>query len=119
MKRDTELVRKILFAVEASEDVISDPSEVGLDCSQAEFFYHVKIMAQAEFLDAYDMSRPTHDAYYATGLTWKGQELLAEIRSDTVWQKTKDIAGEKMGSISLAVIQEMAKGVVRGLFNLP
>lgn len=44
-------------------------------------------------------------------LTPTGHEFLANIRSDTVWNKTKNIAA-KIGSFSLNALKDIAVGVI-------
>lgn len=45
-----------------------------------------------------------------------GHEFLADIRSDTNWNKTKDIA-KKVGSSSLNTLKDIATGVISDLIK--
>lgn len=52
-------------------------------------------------------------------MTWDGHEFLDDIRSDSVWSQTKSAVVNQVGSVSLSVLQEVAKGIVKGLVGLP
>lgn len=47
-------------------------------------------------------------------LTFSGHNFLADIRKDTNWNKTKEIAGN-IGSYSLDILSNIAKNVVTAL----
>ena len=49
-------------------------------------------------------------------LTPKGHEFLANIRSDNVWNKTKNVA-LKMGSFSVSTLTNIATGVITELIK--
>jgi len=49
-------------------------------------------------------------------LTPKGHEFLSNIRKDTNWNKTKELA-EKIGSTSLQVLVSVASQVVSALIK--
>jgi len=52
-------------------------------------------------------------------LTWEEHEFLHAIRSDTVWSKTKQAILDHGGSVSVAMMQQLAQAVEKSLFNLP
>lgn len=121
MKRDLELVRNILLAIEdmSANTTLAIPGLARLKCTPEEFYYHVKLLMQAGFVDGHDMSSLSSEAYYPTGLTWDGAEFLDNIRDDTVWNKTKQQAGEKLTSVSMAVISELARAVIKAALGMP
>jgi hypothetical protein len=53
-----------------------------------------------------------------SGLSWKGHELLDNIRDDNVWEGTKK-AIKPLASVSVAVLAEIAKGEIKRLLGLP
>ncbi|MGP9592975.1 DUF2513 domain-containing protein [Halomonas sp. AOP42-C2-25] len=91
MKRDWELVRKILVQVEEL-----DSSEKSLKPSDFEghlsgvVSYHMSILKDAGLIQATCFQPLSGElSCTATGLTWDGHEFLDKIRSDTTWGKIK------------------------------
>ena len=117
MKRNIDTVRDILIALENAslqDQVLEDAVP---NCTQEQFFYHVKLMAGAGLIEATEMSA-LYGVWYPNSLTWQGHEFLDDIRDDTVWNRTKDKVGDKVSTVSLAVVQEVAKGIARHLLGL-
>jgi DNA-binding transcriptional ArsR family regulator len=88
MKRDMDLARKILFAVEACNDPLGPQSELKIEgYSDQMISYHVKVLAEAGLLEAEDVSEMGSDGFrwWAESLTWQGHEFLEAARDDTRW----------------------------------
>lgn len=109
MKRDMDLVRKILIRTEESNYPLSSNDYLD-DCDDLRIIsYHLKIMIQAGLLDGHiesDMSGNSTGFVY--GLTWSGQDYLSAVKSDRIWQKTKDHIASKASSATFGIIQEVA-----------
>jgi Hypothetical protein (DUF2513) len=108
MKRDMTLVREILLATEAHPPG-QGPANLQLPGFSAEqMSYHVKIMAEAGFIEALDAS--THDGmeWNPTSLTWQGHEFLDAVRNETVWRKTLTFIKEKGGSVPFEIVKTVA-----------
>ena len=111
MKCDMDLVRDILFAVEASDEtqlgcvIIEIPGR-----SKAELSYHICQMADAGLLKAQDDSCLGSDGYewQAERLAWQGHEFLDAVREPEVWRRTKEGLA-KVGNTSLEFVWELAK----------
>lgn len=92
MKRDMDLVRKILFAIEANEDATGHGwIELGNinSYSQKQVSYHVSILYQGGLIDAIDLSDTLSFHWEPKSLTWEGQEFLEAIRKERTWEKLK------------------------------
>lgn len=75
MRRDPALMRQLLIDVEAMPRmVITEPAR-----------QHVALLADAGYLEGIDGSTFQRRAFRATGLTWKGHELLDAIRTEAQW----------------------------------
>ena len=99
MKRDMDLVRKILFEIESRPDtgVCFEVQVSGVP--QAAVFYHVRLMAEAGLIEA--MNLTTDDLRWeAVRLTWQGHEFLDAARDDTVWNKGMELAKKTSGSLA-------------------
>lgn len=107
MKRDINLVRTILLEIEKKEEPLGwiIPEIEGY--SENEISYHIKILEEAGFVEARDLSTMGAFEWGAINLTWEGHEFLDASRSETIWNKTKSIIQEKMGSTSFEIIKEL------------
>lgn len=85
MKRDLDLVRDILLAVEA------DPREglVFLNLekySKRDVSNHVLLLTEAGYLESTVME----GEFIPTHMTWQGHEFLEAARNDTIWERAKE-----------------------------
>ncbi|NLF00833.1 MAG: DUF2513 domain-containing protein [Anaerolineales bacterium] len=105
MKRDMDLVRRILLAVEESQD--PTVSYLELDgWSRAEIGYHMELLVEAGYLlgtVTHSKNGPAH--YYVQRLTWDGHEFLDLARNQTVWKEAKTSFMEKGAGLSLDVLK--------------
>ena len=116
MKRDMNLVREILLALEAdTERGLIDLTIDGF--SVDEVSYHVKIMAEAHLLEAIDASSHDGDDWRAAGLTWQGHEFFDAVRNDTVWRKTKQLIAEKGGAIPFEILKGLVMKIATSSFE--
>jgi len=118
MKRDMELVRSILKQVEAKDPGFSTAWEYP-DHTQDEFFEHVKLLNDAELLEA-EIVPIDRGTVYANPkrLTWQGHEFLDAIKSDTVWKNVKEAVKEKGGAIPFEVLKALALKAAMSLFGV-
>jgi hypothetical protein len=90
MKRDMELVRKILLALEEAEETTgNNPTIEGY--SDDAVSAHAFLMVQAGLVGGAVVSNlesPNPEAI-AYNLTWEGHEFLDLARSNTIWSKAK------------------------------
>jgi hypothetical protein len=122
VKRDWDLVRKILFKLEelpAGETLDTDNFE-GHEDQPEVVGYHIRIMRQAGFVEALDAGGggAEYDVWMATGLTWDGQQFLDEIRADTTWNKVKSASISKGIPLTLEVVKALAKAELKRLTGL-
>ena len=104
MKRDMDLVRKILLAAEASPHGLVRES-ISIDgYSPEQVGYHIYLMMQADLVDGSDVTTRGSQSPQAvlTQLTWAGHEFIDAARSPAVWEQSKGVIG-KLGDVSFAV----------------
>lgn len=103
MKRDWDLIRQILFAVEAAQadERISDNDIDG--CTPENFHHNAILLTEAGFVHA--MILQNLETTLIESLTWEGHEFLDSIRSDSTWDKIKNTAKEKSIELSFASIK--------------
>lgn len=120
MKRDWDVIRKILIRVEALPTVDStiDSSEIeGVDSETAA--YHMRLLLEAGLTvgGCADHVGPPH--CHAFRLTWAGHEFLDQIKRDTVWNKVKETARKKGMELSFEVIKAVAKNAIDAIIWNP
>lgn len=111
MKRDIDLVRKLLLYLEEKPDdkVVKDLELEGY--SKDEVQYHFILMDQAGLLRCErEVSSSTSDRVirvYPFSLTWQGHEFIEAARNDTFWNKAKEIVKSKSGALSVDVVKAL------------
>ena len=114
MKRDMDLVRAILQQVE-DRDPESDCVEIVIDSrSNAEVAGHLRIMADADFIDG---AKYTGIAG-CLRLKMAGHEFLEGSGNDRIWAKIKALAIKTSGGLTLTalktVMADLIEAAVRG-----
>ena len=100
MKRDDELLRRILIDTEAQNDWLIFVSRAMNQSQQdREFGYHVELLSDAGL-----MTKVPDSGYRMTN---QGHDYLEAIRSDTVWNKTKQGAAQ-VGGMTLGMMKDLA-----------
>jgi hypothetical protein len=108
MKRDMDLARKILFAIESCDDPLGPQSSLEVEgYADMVIAYHVKLLAQAGLIEADDVSEMGEDGFrwWAGSLTWEGHEFLEAARDDTRWNKTKRLVSDKAGGLMFEALK--------------
>jgi hypothetical protein len=116
MKRDMDLVRDLLLAIENHPTLadgtnvlmVDAPDKLGLDGrSIEEIHYHLEMMIKKGLVDG-----QLNLMEMVSGLTWDGHDFLDTIRDPAIWQATKDGA-KKAGGFSLELLGALAKGLIK------
>lgn len=110
MRRDMDLIRRILIMVGDSPV----PLQATVFVDEAHPFetvaYHIDLIGQADLADT-SITR-TGGSVIARAevgpLTWDGNEFLDAIRSDTIWTRVKQRVGATVGSTTIDVIKALA-----------
>lgn len=116
MKRDMDLVRSILLKVEESPPLsVTNDSFQGVEPQV--IGEHLQLLEEAGYIEAL-LKRPANGVEpYGLGrverLTWDGHEFLDTIRDKTVWAETQRTIGEKLASVSFALVTAVATEVAK------
>ncbi len=106
MKRDMELVRQILLAVEAHPSAVQ-PCELHIPgFSEEQIAYHTQLLSQAGFLEGVKYDGPWGAEVVPVRLTWAGHEFLEAAREPMRWTQAKALIG-KIGGASLCVWKKL------------
>jgi Hypothetical protein (DUF2513) len=106
VKRDDDLIRKLLFEFEESEDWLIEVPGITLDAAEDDrkARYHMYLLADEGMLVAHGK--------YTMRMTSRGHDFLDAIRSDTIWNKTKAGAAS-LGGVTLGMLKDIAFGYLK------
>ena len=110
MKLDMDLVREILLAIEAKDDlyprVVLIPGHDEVVVSR-----HMDLLYKAGMIDG-GVFRPISGLVevHAVDLSWDGHQMLASIRDPEIWRKTKSIVSQA-GQVTIAAIFRAATDI--------
>jgi len=107
MKFDSELARQILLDLEDTPPVTAFGDIVLDGYSQEEISYHIKMLSQANLVEAADASGFGNFHWKVRSLTYDGHKFLDEIKNDTTWAKIKSIAKTQGIQLTLVSIKEI------------
>ena len=106
MKRNMDLVREILLALEAQEHGFAEDIELR-DYSKEQIGFHTYLMGQAGLLTTIDVT--THadgsPSAKALSITWEGYEFLAATRQEPIYAKLKKLVVNKTGDLSYEILK--------------
>lgn len=119
MKRDLDLIRKILLAIENADSLcyyngIPQLAE-DIDCTDlALVSFHVTLLVDNDYIDVIDISccGVEYDDYMIKRLTADGCDYLDNIRNDTVWNKTKELLSKVGGTCALELVKTISGKVI-------
>ncbi len=107
MKRDMDLVRAILFALEELP-FDGGPLELKIEGhSPEEITYHVMLLDEAGLIKAFDFSGDEFTDWRPSHITWAGHEFLNAARDSGRWNKAKALVKEKGGGIVFEVLKQV------------
>lgn len=114
MKRDMELVRKILLKIE-EEYRSSSIINLRIDGYDMETVaYHCRILNDAGLVSDYEGKYASNELYmfWVGPLTWDGNDFLDKIRDNSVWHKTKEVITQKGLPLVLDTIKTVANAFI-------
>lgn len=105
MRRDMDLVRKMILALE--EALPDREPELRFEgVPEEKIRYHLYLLYDAGLIRG-ELSQAMLDKFpevYPLHLSWRGHDFADAVRSDTVWQRAKSAIGEKLSSVSFDVL---------------
>lgn len=110
MKRDLDLIRRILLAAEEAPDFTLSCSDLASDDQpSATIARHVQLLQEAGYLEANLLDLEGQGVLDGTidRLTWTGHEFLESARDNSVWQRAKRTVAEKVGGTPVEVIKAL------------
>jgi len=105
MKRDIDLLKDILLAVEKKPTPTGWMSLAFDDVADDVVSYHVKLLHEANLIEAKDLSTKDGFDWKPVALTNDGHDFLDAAKDNTRWNKLKAWLKEKGADISLEAIK--------------
>jgi hypothetical protein len=116
MKRDNDLIREILAVAETScngDQVITisvaQLAERFPAITQSILNEHIRLLSEKKFLETNEF----HFAWSIRRMTWEGHDFLSNAKDQTIWNKSKQLAGHLSFDIFTTIIKDVALSVVR------
>ena len=117
MKRDMDLIRKLLLRIEDMPAPHRAPVLHFIDANTLQqpdedlevIAYHLQLLVQAGFLDETKEGKLFGGI---TGLTWLGHDFLDSVRNPEIWKRTKEGAA-KAGGYTVELLADLAKGFLK------
>jgi len=115
MKRDWDIIREILQKTEnlgPNTHLTLDDFDSEKAC---EVSYHMQLLDEAGLIDVIIDSTSEREpkSHRVFKLNWKGHELLDSIRSEAIWQKTKDFIANKEAPMNIEVVKRVASDLLK------
>lgn len=105
MKRDMDIVRQVLLAIESIDDPDSG-EELEIEGVEPNVVsYHLELLHEAGFIEAEDVGGLGTYGWVPRRLTWQGHEFLDSARNDTIWRKAKERTAAVGGAVALDVFK--------------
>lgn len=114
MKRDMDLIRKLLLLIEEQgHDKIRWIENVEIEgYTEQQISQHVWLLADGGYIEAIDLSNMSRIAHRPRCLTWRGHEFLEAIRDKDIWVQTIDTA-KAGGTATIAAIIQIATALAQ------
>lgn len=117
MRRDWDIVRKVLIAAEESTGDREVSSEQFPEPERALVAYNMWLLIESGLAEGGGREPGGMGPPFAfiTRLRWEGHELLDNMRGDTAWNRIKATAKEKSVDLTVDAIKMIGKAVLERL----
>ena len=121
MKRDLDLIRKILLAVEDHPHGFAPFPLTLADYTEEQVGYHAHLIVEAGLAHGEQrggFGAPSPEGMI-TSLTWAGHEFAEAARNDKLWSKAMGIVKDKGGSVTMDVLKDLLTSLMKAAIGLP
>lgn len=113
MKRDMNLIRRLLLTIESKNQVIEKIIEDSDDIDGvkgAVLLFHIRLLIDAGFINGRILDTLCGGSVVTISrLTYQGCDFLDSIRDDTIWEKFKVNLKEKWPEIAVEGVSKIFK----------
>lgn len=109
MKRDMDLIRKLLVVIEEN-CVPGVPTPISVEgYSEDQIDYHIDLLKETGMIDgSFFVQAQSREFFWNCSLTWAGHDFLDAVRNDSVWSKVKGKLVQVGGDAPIDVIKAVA-----------
>lgn len=119
MRLNADCVRDVMLFLEENLELVSF-----LDCSNIEINYTsndvtytcAKLIEAGYLIGNTKVDLSGHMKVIINSITWNGHQFLDNVRSNTVWKKTKETA-IKLGSVSVSFLSNIAAQIIANVIS--
>ena len=115
MKRDMELIREILLAVQSKEDVGFRPVDVS-DYALDVVDRHVEMLIAGGFLVGHRQptGRSFSNQLVVSDMSWEGHEFISALSQGGVWNQMKSkFSAAELAGLPLSVVKDVGVGLLK------
>lgn len=119
MRRDMNLIRKILLEIEEADSGWAPRLEIE-GYSESQVGYHAFLLIDAGLANGHDASTLRSDGPTGliTNLTWEGHEFAEAARNDDRWSRAMGVVTEKGGDVTLGVLKQLLVDMMTTSFGV-
>ncbi len=116
MKRDMNLIRLLLLETEGE-----DPKPDLSTYTEDQQVYHSALLIEAGLIDGHIIpnAKGLPASTIRLKLTWAGHEFLDAARNDTIWKKAGERIEKSGVTITISLLQELLKQLLKQSLGLP
>jgi Hypothetical protein (DUF2513) len=124
MKRDMELIRELLLAIEAqnSERPFYSALTLGIKASDEDIIYNLQLMIDADFLEAQLIKTAAGvKDIFIQRMTWNGSEFLDSTRNESIWNAAKETIikkGLSLESVGFGALTQVVASAAKQMLDL-
>jgi len=118
MQRNIDLIREILLEVEKKDSPMGWIDIHIEGYSNEQISYHIKLLAEAGYLEANDLTTGDGFDWKPVNLKWQGHDFLDAARDNTLWKRAKKHIGNKVASVSFEVLKALLVSFGKEEFDL-
>jgi hypothetical protein len=118
MKRDMDLVRKIMLAIEASERPL-DSTLVRISGYPSDSITeHMRLLNEAGLIEGISAYSVEHRLkWIELRLTWSGHDFLDAARNETLWNETLTEVHKQTGTVPFEVLKGLLTNAARETYQ--
>ena len=121
MKRDLDLVRKILLAMEQLEHGFVQGDLHVEGHTEDEIGFHVFLIGEAGLAKVVENThiQSQSPSAFPLHLTWEGYEFLEAAKDETLWGKAKSVVIKPAGGVAFGVLLDWLKAEAKSRLGMP
>lgn len=120
MKRDLDLIRKILLAMEAREHAFVQDKLAIDGHTEEQVGFHIYLLGEAGLAKVAEHTEleSQSPSAFPLHLTWEGYEFLEAAKDETLWGKAKSVVIKPAGGVAFGVLVEWLKAEAKTRLGL-